>query len=136
MPSLGLSKDGETLLQTTYFRAFLKKNKQRPGASLPASFSSWVMKKNIARVIFYYLTKFHCLVAFTSWDIWQNVICSCLLTRLWQYKFWNQPCIFNQAVYSTWPKSQDRNLNTLISKKVFKGTLLQIWKFRYILGSL
>ena len=28
--------------------------------------------------MFYYLTKFHCLIAFTSWDIGQYVYCNCL----------------------------------------------------------
>ena len=32
--------------------------------------------------MFYYLSKFHCLVAFTSWDIGQFVNSNCLLTRL------------------------------------------------------
>ena len=43
-------------------------NKKRSGTSLPASFSAWFSKKIIYLVLFYYLTKFHCLVAFTLWD--------------------------------------------------------------------
>ena len=57
--------------------------------SLPASFSAWSLKTNISAVIFYYLTKFQCLFAFTSRDIGQYVYCNCLLTRLWSQKFWN-----------------------------------------------
>ena len=39
--------------------------KNRPGISLRASFSVWFLKKNVSVVIFYELTRFHCLVAFT-----------------------------------------------------------------------
>ena len=92
MSSWGLSRyilklSCRTLVITTY-KAFLK-NKKRSGTSLSASFSAWFLKKNISVVIFYYLTKFQCLVAFTSWDIGQFVYCNCLLTRLWGQKFWN-----------------------------------------------
>ena len=45
------------------------------------------MKKNISNVIIYYLTKFHCLAAFTSCDIGQYVYCNCSLIRLWRHKF-------------------------------------------------
>ena len=40
-------------------------------------------------VIFYYLTKFQCLIVFTSWDIGLYVYCNCFLTRLWCQTFWN-----------------------------------------------
>ena len=69
-------------------KAFLK-NKERSGTSFPASFSAWFLKKNISLVIFFYLTEFQCLVAFTSWDIGQYVYCNSLLTGLWRNKFWN-----------------------------------------------
>ena len=35
---------------------------------------------------FFYLTKFQCLVVFTSWDIGQYVFCNCWLTMLWRQK--------------------------------------------------
>ena len=74
----------------TSCKAFLKKqNKKRSGTSFPASFSTWFSNKNFSAVIFYYLTKFQCLVAFTSWDIGQYVYCNRLLTRLPLQKFWN-----------------------------------------------
>ena len=67
------------------------KNKKRSGTSLPASFCLWflILYENISAFIFYYLTKFQCLVAFTSWDIRKYVYCNCLLTTLWRQKFWN-----------------------------------------------
>ena len=43
--------------------------------------------KNISHVIFYWLTKLHCLIAFTSWDIDQYVYCNCLFRRLRRHKF-------------------------------------------------
>ena len=93
MPSWRLSKYIEAKLQTTCFyfiKSFFKKN------------------KNLELV-----TYFHCLAAFTSWD-------NGLLTRLWRHTFWNIPYISNQAVSFTWPKSQDKNLNILRTKRAFK----------------
>ena len=91
MPSWGLSKYIETKLHTTGFcliKLFLE-NKERSETSLHVSFSAWLLKQNISLVIFYYLTKFHCLIAFTSRDTGQYVHCNCLLTRFWRHKFWN-----------------------------------------------
>ena len=75
-------------LAFTSSKVFLK-NKKRSGTSLPALFSAWVLKKKVEFffVIFFYLTKFQCLVAFTSWDIGQYVYCKSLLTRLSRNKF-------------------------------------------------
>ena len=74
-------------LALTSNKASLKKKK--PGTSLLASYSAWFLKKHISLVMFFYLTKFQCLVAFTSWDIGQYVYCNSLLSRLWRNKFWN-----------------------------------------------
>ena len=76
-------------LAFTSHRAFL--NNKKSGTSIPVSFSAWFLMRNISRVIFYYLAKFHCLVALISWDIGQYVYFNCLLTRLWRYKFRNEP---------------------------------------------
>ena len=59
------------------------------GTSLSTLFSAWFLNKHISFFIFYYLTKFHCLVVFISWDIGQYLYCTCLLTRLCRHKFWN-----------------------------------------------
>ena len=75
-------------LAFTSYKAFWR-NKKRHGTSLPGSFSAWFPKKNIYHVIFFYLTKFQCLIAFTLWDIGQYVYFYCLLTKLWRNKFWN-----------------------------------------------
>ena len=44
-----------------------KKWKKRSETSLPISFFAWFLKKTISHAMFYLLTKFHCLTAFTSW---------------------------------------------------------------------
>ena len=88
-------------------------NKKRSGTSLPASFSARFFKINISLVIFYYLTKSHCLVVFTSWDIGQFVYYGYLLTSLWRQKFCIWPYLSNQAVFSKRPRSQDKNLDIL-----------------------
>ena len=76
----------------------------------------WV-RVPLQSLIFYYLTKFLCLVAFTLWNIRQYVYCNCLLTRLWRYK----PYLSNQTFFSTWTKNQDQNnLNISRTKRAFK----------------
>ena len=75
-------------LLLTHIKLFYK-TKKKSGTSFFFSFSAWFSKKNVSLVIFQYLTKFHCLVAFTSWDNRQYVYCNCLFFRLWRQKFWN-----------------------------------------------
>ena len=79
------------------------------------------LKKSISIMIFYWLTKFHCLVAFTSWDIGQYMYCNCLLTRLWRHKFWNQIYLSNKVTFSIWPKNSNKNSNKIIKSN--KGYL-------------
>ena len=72
IPSWGLAKYFKTKLQTTDFTSFEAFSKKKEtGTSLPTLFSAWILNKNIYLVIFYDLTKFHCLVTSTSWDIGQ-----------------------------------------------------------------
>ena len=66
------------------------------------------------------MTKFHCLVVSTLRDIGEYVHCNCLLTRLWRHEFWNYPYLFNQAVFSTWLKSHDKDLSIFRTKRTFK----------------
>ena len=61
---------------------FLKK-----GFGLVSRICVWFFKKNISQILFYQLTKFHCLIAFTSWDIWQYVYYKGLLSTLWRLNF-------------------------------------------------
>ena len=88
-----------------------------PGTSLPASFSILFLKGNT------------CLVKYSinwpSFIIWLPLLreimgnmcyCNCLLTRLQRQKFWNCPYLSNQAVFSAWPKSEEKNLNILGTK--------------------
>ena len=67
-------------LAFTSFKAF-PKTRKRSVTSLSAPFSERFLKKNISLIIFYYLTKFHCLIAFSSRDIAQYLSLF-LLTRL------------------------------------------------------
>ena len=116
MWSHGLSKYIETKMQTFAFTSYegFSKNNKWSGTSLLAWFSAGLLIKN-SLVIDYYLTKCHCLVAFTLkyWAI-------CLLTRLWSQKSWNWFYLFNQAVFSPWPKCYDKILNILRTKRDFK----------------
>ena len=56
----------------------------------------------------------------STWNyIFQKQTGNCSLTRLRCHKFWNEPYLSNQAIYSIRPKSQDKNFNILKPKKVF-----------------
>ena len=63
-----------------------QKNKKSSGTTLRASFFSWFLKSN-SHDTFNYLTKFHFLIAFNSWDIGQYVYCNCLFPILCRQKF-------------------------------------------------
>ena len=74
MPNWGPSGHIETSCRPLAFisnKAFLKI--KRSTTSLTVWFSVWFLKKNISLVMFCYLAKFHCLVAFTLWGIEQYV---------------------------------------------------------------
>ena len=64
------------------YKASFEKQKKRPGSSLFASFSLWFLKKNIFHVVFYYLSKFHWLIAFTSSDIAKYMLFATCYTYL------------------------------------------------------
>ena len=49
--------------------------RKRTGTSFSTQFAAWSFKKNISHVIFYKLTKFNCLIGFTSWEIREYVYC-------------------------------------------------------------
>ena len=51
---------------------------------------------------------------------WAICVLQFFVTKLWRHKFRNKPYLFNQAVFSTCRKSQDRNLNILRTKRAFK----------------
>ena len=59
--SWGVSKYSKTKPQTTSFCLM-----KRSGTRLPTSFSAWFLKKIISFVVFYELTKFQFIVAFSS----------------------------------------------------------------------
>ena len=86
----GLSKYSEIKLRKTcfYVKLFYKTKNGLELVSLPY-FQHDFWRKIFLFVLFYQLTKLHCLVAFSSWDIEQYVYCNSFLTRLWRQKFWN-----------------------------------------------
>ena len=62
-------------------------NKKRSGPFLDDSFPASFLNKNIFLIVSQKLTKFHRLVAFTSWDIAQYVHRNCSLTKLSRHQF-------------------------------------------------
>ena len=121
------------------YKAFFTKQKDLWNNSLCLNFCIIFEENNFScYILTRELTRFHYLVAFTSWDIGQLVYCNCLFTRLWRHKFgiiliflaivtrkekvpkkflfvWL--CSY-QPIFSTWPKIQDKNLNILRTKRV------------------
>ena len=93
--SWGISELIGTKLQTScIYLIWNFKKKKRRGTSLPASFYTWFLEKSISPVTFFYLTKFQCLVPFTSWDIGKYGYYNSLLTKPWRNKFWIYSLIF------------------------------------------
>ena len=80
----------------------------------------WFFKKNLSDVIFYQLSKFHCLIAFTSWDIGQYVYCNCFVSQVMTSSILKLTLSFWTIRFSIWPKSQDKHLNILRMKRAFK----------------
>ena len=100
-------------LAFTLHKAFLK-NKSRSGTRLPPSFSEWkifLLLNSIA------VPNFIVWFLLFSWDIGQCVYGNCLLIGLWRYKFRKKPQLSIQAVFGTWPKSQDKYLE---NERAFK----------------
>ena len=102
-------------LAFTFYKAFLK-NKKGFGTSLPASLSALYSKKNI---FLYSIT----WPNFIFWlllihDIFSNMVIV-IVNQTVTLKFWNLLYRSNQAIFSTWSKSQHKNLIILRTKRAF-----------------
>ena len=86
---------------------------QSPKTNLPVSFLQDIWK-NICHVIFYWLTKFCCLVTFISWDIEHYVYCNYFLSSLWRHKL-----SFLVQLFFCINKKSGQNPKYLKSKKCF-----------------
>ena len=64
-------------------------NQKGTKISFTASFSAWFLKKSLSYFISYWLTKFYCLIAFTSWDVGQYMCYNYLFPSWWPHKLWN-----------------------------------------------
>ena len=93
------------------------------GTSFSNTFCVWFFKKNVSHVTFYWLTKFHCLVPFTSWDIRQYVQCKCLLTRLWRHFLHDQKAKTKIWIY--WERKELLRWNKKHFSSILKGFQLQ-----------
>ena len=125
MPSWELSKYNDAKLQATCFyliplllhtKPFFKK-KTKKDLEL---FSLSHFLHNFWRKIFLLLCSINwpSIIGCFWWDIWQYVHYNCLLSRLWRREFWNKPFLSSQAAF-LWPKSHDKNLNKLRTKRAF-----------------
>ena len=105
-------------LSFTFYKGFFK-NKKRSGTSLLPHVMHGFCKKTF---ILLYSINWPGFIVWLSLlrKILGNMYCNCLLTRLWRHEFWNSSCLSNQAVFPTCPKSHDKNLNILRTKRAFK----------------
>ena len=87
-----------------------------------APFSAWFLKENSHLIIFYSLTKFHCPVVFTSWDMGQ-----CLYYNY----FWPGCDVINLEINLMFPIKpfflswERKELLTWKKKSIFKGLSLK-----------
>ena len=81
------------------------------GLVSPSHFVHYFLR-NVTHAIFFELTKLHCLIIFTSWDIGQYMYYDSLLTRLWCHEIWNLPSL-TQSTQST-VLLQEQKVNTKI----------------------
>ena len=107
MKSWWLSKYIESIQQETWF--YIIK-------------TSLVLKETI--VLLLYFINWPNSIAWLLYFLRYWTICLLLffVSRLWRHKFWSCPFNYlsNQAAFSTWPKSQDKNLNILRTTRAFK----------------
>ena len=75
----------------------------------------WFFKKNVFHVIFYWLTKFYCLIAFSSCNMCIPIVFQpgCEVINF-EINFF-----FLTSRFSLWPKSQDIKLDILRTKRAF-----------------
>ena len=96
------------------------------GASFSTTFCIWFFNKNVSHVTFFWLTKFPCLYFSEYWTVcvlWlfvnQAVTSQNLKLTL---SFWSNR-------FATWPRSQDKNLSILRTKRAFEVK----WKAFFII---
>ena len=96
------------------------------GASFSTTFCIWFFNKNVSHVTFFWLTKFPCLYFSKYWTVcvlWlfvnQAVTSQNLKLTL---SFWSNR-------FATWPRSQDKNLSILRTKRAFEMK----WKAFFII---
>ena len=93
---------------------------KRVWTSFSTTFCVWFFKKNVSHVIFYKLTIFNYVIAFTSGDSGQYVYFKFLLTR--RHEFWNQPYLSNQTVFL-----HEQKVKYFKNEKSFKSELKSIF---------
>ena len=108
------------------------------GIVSPLYFVFDFFKKNVSHVLSYKLTKFHYLIALSSWDIGQYVYCSCQkLCYTWQcaFKFIHchvrLPIIKFKSLFIVFRANSDLKLNICTSSDYFMHCMksVQIRRF-------
>ena len=104
------------------YKAFIE-NKNRSRTRLPDSFSAWFLKKNIYLVI-YSITWPNFIVSLPLLREIKGIMCIAIVCSpvcdVLNFEINFLINLSNQTVFSTWPKSQDKNLNILRKEKAFK----------------
>ena len=95
--------------------SFFQKTK-RGIESLSISLSALFLKKNLSHIIFYWLTEFHCLIVFTSWDTGFTVIICCPVCDVINFET-NLSLLIKPFFYIS--KNQDKNFKIWRTKRAF-----------------
>ena len=118
MTSWGLSKYIETKLQTTCFHLILSFFKKiRRGLEL--------VPRLIVRIIFvekYFLSIDEISLSGCLYFVRHLAICvlQLFVNQVGLHELWSYTYLSNQAIFPTWPKSRDKNLDILRTKRAFK----------------
>ena len=89
---------------------------------VPSTHFVYDFSKKMFHVIFYYLTKFYCLIDFSSWNIGQYVYYNCLLTSLWRHTF-ETNFIFLIKPFCFMTKKPRQKLQYFEDEKSFSGEI-------------
>ena len=94
------------------------------GTSFSTTFCVRFLDKNISQITFHWLTKFHCLIPFTSWDIEQYVHYNYLFPQFMTSCILKLTLAFLSSHFPTWPKKSGQTFKYLRTKSEIKNIFI------------
>ena len=103
------------LLPFTSYKTIFR-NKKRSGTSLLASIFSMIFEEKYFWRYIPLTDQIYCLIAFTSWDVSEEVYLNFLFPRSWSHKFWNNTSFLIKPFYHKTKKVRTKILKFLEGK--------------------